>query len=105
MNKVIEILGKKSKQKLFKEWNYLARFYLLCSLKRIPKLSAIRALRVVVYCKRILNNSCWQSYLLLGVAKSHYFITNLIMLNRLFKPQFKEPLINEFLAFHFFFFF
>lgn len=27
---------------------------------------------------------------------------NLIMLNCLFKPQFKELLINEFLAFHFF---
>lgn len=108
VNKIIEILGKKKKkkkgkQKLFKEWNYLVRFYLLCSLRRIPKLSAIRTLRVVVHCKRILNNSCWQSYLLLRVAKSHYFITNLIKPNRLFKPQFEEPLINEFLAFHFFF--
>lgn len=81
----------------------MVRFYLLCSLRRIPKLSAIRTLRVVVHCKRILNNSCWQSYLLLRVAKSHYFITNLIKPNRLFKPQFEEPLINEFLAFHFFF--
>lgn len=78
------------------------RFYLLCSLKRIPKLSTIRTLRVVVYCKWILNYSCWQSCLLLRVAKSHCFITNLIMLNHLFKPQFKESLTNEFLALFFF---
>lgn len=93
---------KKTKQKLFKRQNYLMRFYLLCSLNRIPKLFTIRMLRVVGHCKRILNNSCWQSFFL-RVAKSHCFITNLIMFNCLFKSQFKESLTNELLAFFFLF--
>lgn len=38
------------------------RFYLLCSLNRIPKLFTIRMLRVVGHCKGILNNSCWKSF-------------------------------------------
>lgn len=92
--------GKKPKQKLFKRQNYLMRFYLLSSLNRIPKLFTIRMLRVVGHCKWILNNSCWQSFFL-RVAKSHSFITDLIMLNCLFKAQFKESLTNEFLAFFF----
>lgn len=60
----------------------------------------MRMLKVVGHCKGILSNSCWQS-LFLRVAKSHCFITNLIMLNCLFKSQFKELLTNEFLAFFF----
>lgn len=72
-----------------------------CYVKRIPKLSTIRMLRAVVYCKWILNNSCWQSYRLLRAAKSHCFITNLTKLDGLFKHQFKGSLTNEFLDFFF----